>query len=66
MAQLGQLLDRREAHREHVGNADHKTECLGEGDGPEFSSSPMPAAYGVYYSAGIGLLTLAIVLAIFW
>jgi hypothetical protein len=36
-----------------------------ENDGPEFSSSPMPAAYGVFYSAAIGLLILVILLAIF-
>jgi hypothetical protein len=43
-----------------------KATDLGGGDGPEFSSEPMPAAYGIYYSVGFGLLLLAALLAIFW
>jgi hypothetical protein len=64
MAQLQQLIDRREVHREHVERA--ADEPLGEKDGPEFSSGPMPAAYGVFYSAALGLVCLIIVLAILW
>jgi hypothetical protein len=35
-------------------------------DGPEFSSEPMPAAYGALISAGIGLLLIVAAVAIFW
>jgi hypothetical protein len=39
---------------------------LADDDGPEFSSEPMPAAYGLFYSAGLGLLMIAVLVAIFW
>jgi hypothetical protein len=47
------------------GNVEGNAVSRAGDDGPEFSSSPMPAAYGVFYSAAIGLLTLVILLAIF-
>ena len=60
---LDRLTDESEVLPEHGGgNVEGKP---AEDDGPEFSSSPMPAAYGVFYSAAIGLLTLVIMLAIF-
>jgi len=39
---------------------------VSDSDGPEFSSDPMHAAYGIYYSAGFGLLIIALAAAIFW
>jgi hypothetical protein len=66
MAQLDQLTDESEEVPEHDGgNVEGNAASPAEDDGPEFSSSPMPAAYGVFYSAAIGLLTLGILLAIF-
>jgi hypothetical protein len=47
------------------GNVEGNAASSAENDGPEFSSNPMPAAYGVFYSAAIGLLTLVILVAIF-
>jgi len=39
---------------------------LADDDGPEFSSGPMPAAYGLFYSAALGLLMIAVLVAVFW
>jgi len=46
-------------------SSDRSTDLPGD-DGPEFSSEPMPAAYGVFYSVGGGLLIIAVLVAIFW
>jgi hypothetical protein len=47
------------------GSSDRSTELPGD-DGPEFSSEPMPAAYGIFYSMGAGSLIIAVLVAIFW
>lgn len=66
MVQLDLIRDKSEVIPENGGgNVDGNAASLAEDDGPEFSSSPMPAAYAVFYSAAIGLLTLVILLAIF-
>ena len=65
MAQLDQLTDDSRVLPEHGGgNVEGKAASPADNDGPEFSSRPMPAAYGVFYSAAIGLLTLVILFAI--
>ena len=66
MAQLDHLTDDSKVLPKHGGgNVEGKAGSRAENDGPEFSSSPLPAAYGVFYSAAIGLLTLVILFAIF-
>jgi hypothetical protein len=66
MAQLDQLTDDSKVlPKRGGGNVEGNAASRPEDDGSEFSSSPMPAAYGVFYSAAIGLLTLVILLAIF-
>jgi hypothetical protein len=66
MAQLDRLTDESEVLPKHGGgNVEGNVASPAEDDGPEFSPSPMPAAYGVFYSAAIGLLTLVILYAIF-
>ena len=73
---LGQALTGEEQvaqHREAVATervgdsstADRVSEHSGS-DGPEFSSAPMPAAYGALVSAGIGLVIIAACVAFFW
>jgi hypothetical protein len=52
-----QELERRSSNR--------STDLPGD-DGPEFSSEPMPAAYGVFYSVCAGLLIIAVLAAVFW
>ena len=66
MAQMDQFTDDSRVLPKHGGvNVEGNVASPAENDGPEFSSRPMPAAYGVFYSAAIGLLTLVILLAIF-
>jgi hypothetical protein len=67
MVQSHQLTGENQGLAKHGGgNVEANAVSPTENDGPEFSSSPMPAAYGVFYSAAIGLLTFVILLAIFF
>jgi hypothetical protein len=67
MARLDQLTGESELLAKHGGgNVEANAVSRAEHDGPEFSSSPMPAAYGVFYSAVLGLLTFVILLAVFY
>jgi hypothetical protein len=66
MVQLHRLTDESAVLPKHGdGNVKDDVAAPDADDGPEFSSSPMPAAYGVFYGAAIGLLILVILFAIF-
>jgi hypothetical protein len=73
LPQLHESTDESEVPPEHsAGNAARNAASLAQDDGPdspddgpEFSSDPMPAAYGAFYSAAAGLLILVILFVIF-